>query len=139
MQSEVFGPDHIARGADNCSGEAVLELAYVARPRVRPQCGAGFLTHDRRCCARVTRELGDQMICEAWQIIHAVAQRRQLDLHDSETIVEVVAESASLDFLLEVAMGGGDHMRLRPLTTLCTDGIEFSFLEDAEQRRLELE
>jgi hypothetical protein len=43
------------------------------------------------------------------QNVHAaVAQRRQLDGDDRETIVEVFAECALLDGFFQINVGGGD-------------------------------
>ena len=46
---------------------------------------------------------------EVGQILDPIAQRRHLDRHDVEPVVQVLAEPPFLDRLVEIDVGGGDQ------------------------------
>ena len=108
--TEEFGID-LQRGASREDGgalEDVLQLADVARPRVR---------HQPAECRRVDavkppgdprRELVEEVLRQQRNILGPLAERRELDREDAEPVVQVFAERLLADGLLEVAVGGGD-------------------------------
>ena len=73
----------------------------------------------RRICARRVRplislpywpaNLVDEMALEQGQIFLAILQRRHMDLHHGEPVVQILAETFFGDFRAQVAIGGGDH------------------------------
>ena len=49
-----------------------------------------------------------EVLDEVRNVLGAIAQRRQVDLHDVEPVEEVLAEAARLDLDLQVAVRGAD-------------------------------
>jgi hypothetical protein len=48
-------------------------------------------------------------------------------------VVEILAEDAALDALLEVLVGGGDHAHVHLHRRLAADAVELAFREHAQQ------
>ena len=61
------------------------------------------------------------------------------DLHDAQSIVEILAEAPVGHHLLEILVRRGDDARLRLLGALGAHGLEFAVLNDAQQLALEVE
>jgi len=75
---------------------------------------------------------------EVRDILHAVAQRRDLDGDDVEAEEQVLAEFLALDAFLEVPVGGGDDADVDLDGAVAADAFEFAFLEDAQELGLDL-
>ena len=72
-------------------------------------------------------------------VFGALAQRRQLDRDDVDSIEEVLAEPPFLDRLLEVDVGRGDQPELRLDRFAAADALDLAFLDRAKQLGLEIE
>src|SRR5690606_10478825 len=57
---------------------------------------------------------------------------------DVQAIEEVLAEAARVDFLLQVAIGGGNHAHVHLDGLATADALELLFLQDAQQLHLKL-
>ena len=62
----------------------------------------------------------------------------QVDRHDVEAVVQVLAEPAGVDLVEQVAVGGGDDPGVDLDGLGVADALELALLEDAEQLHLEL-
>ena len=78
--------------------------------------------------------LGDQR-----DVFHPLAQRRQVDGDDIETIVEILAKDLLFDPLFEIGVGGGDdaYVGLDRLDT--AEAHELLLLDDPQQLGLGFE
>ncbi len=84
--------------------------------------------------------LGDaaqQELGEVGDVFQAVAQRRHVDGHDVEAVVQVFAEVAPLDGFLQVAVGGGDDAHPHFQGLGAADPFKLTFLQHAQQLGLE--
>ena len=70
--------------------------------------------------------LPDEVLCKGGQVFAALAQGRDLDREDAEAVVEVGAEVAALDLLLEIAVRGGDHAHVGVAHLRVADALEGS-------------
>ena len=75
------------------------------------------------------RQLGDVLL--------TLAQRGQGDGHHVQTIVEILAEMAQPDLLLQVTVGGGDDADIHPQGLIAADPLHLPLLEDTQQLGLE--
>src|SRR5439155_950256 len=91
----------------------VAELADVARPGIggeRPQRVGAEAAHARSRLRLLGVEALDEPLRELGEVFQPLAQRRQRDGDDGETLVEVGAEGAGLDERAQVAVRRrGDH------------------------------
>ena len=72
-------------------------------------------------------------------VVAALAQRRQVQVDDVEPVVEVLAEAARLDLLLEVAVGRGDDADVDRLGLGVADAEDDPLLQRAQELHLQRE
>src|SRR2546423_7966736 len=73
------------------------------------------------------------MLNKHGDVVGALAERGQMQRDDVETVVQIGAEAARLDLLLEVAIRGGDEARIDRQCFGGADGNYLAVLEDAQQ------
>ena len=79
----------------------------------------------------------NEMLCQEWDILAAVAEGGDLDGKDIQSIIEIFAEATGDDFFFEVAIGGADNPDIRTAGAVFADAFVQFFLQDAEQFALE--
>ena len=92
--AEDVGID-LERGAgreDDGALEDVLQLADVARPRVRHQPAQGGRVDPVKPPGDPRRELVEEVLRQERDILRPLAERRELDREDAEPVVQVFAE-----------------------------------------------
>src|SRR5882672_1094335 len=72
-------------------------------------------------------------------VIPALAQGRQDEREDIESIIQVISESTLGYHLGQIAIGGGDQTNVHANRPRAPQTLEFLFLEHAKQLRLQLE
>ena len=72
--------------------------------------------------------LVEEVVQECGNVFAPLAQRRELDRHDVETVVQIVAQAAGLDFFQEIAIRGGDHAGVDANRRRITNPFELAFL-----------
>ena len=128
------------RRDDDGALDHVLQLAHVARPGVLPRARpAPTASKPRTALAGGAVELGDEVLDQARQILEAIAQRRQRDREDVEPVVEILAELALGDQLLEVAVGRRDHAHVDVDGLGAADALELALLQHAQELDLHLQ
>src|SRR5438067_12736656 len=85
----------------------------------------------------LTVEHVDVVRDQQWDVTVAFAQRWQRDRHHLQAVEEILAEFALGDFLLEVAVGGGDDANVDADIRQTTDTLEGLLLEKPEELGLE--
>ena len=78
------------------------------------------------------REFLEEGHGEEGDVVPALAQGRDVDVHDVEPVVEILAESSLGYLLLEVAVGGGHDAHVGLYGLLPAHALEFPVLEDAQ-------
>ena len=135
---EVLGADRRAAREDHRALDDVLDLAHVARPVVLAQLLHAVGCEARRRHAHLARELRDEVVRERPEVVEAIAQRRQVDREHVEPVVEVLAELALLDHLLEVAVRRRHEANVDLHGLVAADALELALLQRAEQLDLHL-
>src|SRR5262245_17114241 len=121
------GDDHRALGRR-------FKLAHVAGPGVtfeRLQDLGRDLVGDRPPVLIVV--FADEVLGERQDVFLAVAQRRQVNVDDVQTIKEVFAEIAGPDGALEVGICRGDDPNVDLVRLRVSERGEFAFLDHAQQ------
>src|SRR5690348_10241014 len=114
--------------------DTVFELAHVAWPVVGEH-RLQRLLRQSVVAAVAAQEMGD----EGRNIFLAVAQWRQTEVDDVETVEQVPAEGAFLYFFGQIAIGGGDDPEIGTSLNEGTDRAELLLLQNAEQLSLQIE
>ena len=83
-------------------------------------------------------DLVEEAITERREIFATFAQRGKLELDDLEAIVEILAEAALLDLLLEIAVGRGDDPHIDLDAARAPDPLELPLLQDPQHLGLGL-
>src|SRR5262245_60145333 len=86
----------------------IFELTDVARPGERVQSRNRLGADGKKLLTEFLRELGSHTSGQRPNILHPVAQGRQIERHHVEAIIEVLAKFALLDGFFEIAVAGGD-------------------------------
>src|SRR6187397_2128708 len=79
------------------------------------------------------------MVYERRQILPPLPQRRHRDRKNVEPVVQVPAERASVHFLREVAVGGGDDQNVYSRRPRAAETLELSLLQYPKKVRLQFE
>src|SRR5579872_5626907 len=108
-ESEVVGYERdVFICEDERAFDRVLQLAHVALPAVCFQRANRLRRHLLRAALRFARKPGEKLSYQKGNIAFALAQRRQLDGEDRESIVEIFAELLLRNLLVEVDVGSGN-------------------------------
>ena len=70
---------------------------------------------------------------KAADVLAAFAQRRELNREDAQAIEKVLAEPASVDLFLQVAIGRGNDADIDPAGARVADAFQFLLLQNAQQ------
>ena len=119
--------------------ECVLELAHVTRPVITGQ----HIDRRRRDALDVAlvlaRELLEEVIDEQQHIRLALAQRRNEQGEDVQAVVEILAERAGRDRLLEILVGRRNQAHVGLDRLGAADALELALLQHAQQLDLRRE
>ena len=78
------------------------------------------------------------MICENRNVFDAIAERRQRDAHDVQSIVQILAKMLALDRLARIAIRRRDEANVDDrVMLLAADAANHTVLNDAQQLRLQ--
>src|SRR6185437_14511339 len=76
---------------------------------------------------------------EHGDVIAAIAEGREAQIHDVEAIVEVLAEGALFDHGEKVAIGSGEDARFDGNAVGCANGPDFALLQGSQEFCLQVE
>ena len=128
----------IAGGHDDGPLDVVLQFANVAGPLVLLQGGQGPRVDVGHVAVVLFIVDVEEMSDQFRDVLAAIAQRRQVDRHDVEPVVQVLAEAAGGGFGQEVAVAGGDDAGVDADGLRVADALELALLQDAEQLDLQV-
>ena len=110
----------------------VLELAHITAPRMLQKSGC----HLRRECpvsSVLLIESREEPRRQDEDLLFAISQRGNADLHHVQAVVEVFPEVASHEPLLEVAIGGGDDPDIDIDRAVSPDTGKAEVLQDVQE------
>ncbi len=132
----VRAGDAIVVGEDDQALHEVLELPHVAGPRLRGEERDGVVVDADVRPRGGLRELGHEVAREPCGVLGALAERRDVQRDDRETVEEILAELAGRDHGLEIAVRGGDDAHVDADGLGSADALELALLDDAQQLHL---
>ena len=74
---------------------------------------------------------------QIFDIAAPFAQRRKIQIHNVDAVIQILAEGAIFNFGLEMPVGGADNADFHFLVFLCADAAELSILQELQQLRLQ--
>ena len=83
------------------------------------------------------RMLLDKMLCQEGNILHALPERRQMDIDDVQTVKKVFPEGAPLARGLQVAVGRGNEPQVHLELAHAADPHDLAFLQHPQDLGLE--
>ena len=128
----------VARRHDDGPLDVVLQLADVARPLVLLQRGERPRLDVGHVAVVLLIVQVEKMSDQFRDVLAALAQRRQVDRHDVEPVVQVLAEPAGGGFGQQVAVAGGDDAGVDADRLRVADALELALLQRAEQLHLQV-
>src|SRR5690606_27987206 len=85
----------------------------------------------------VRRQPAQEVICEQRDVIVAIAERRQVQRDDVQPVVQVAAERAATDLLVEIAIRRRDDAHVDVDGLRRADGYDLALLQRAQQLHLQ--
>ena len=120
----------------DAGGDDVFQLANVARPAVPGEQRLGGRRERTNRRTAVLRHALEEVLGQARQVVEPVTQRRQLEHHALEPVVEVGAEAAITNRCFEVAVGRADDAHVDLDRLRAAHALELAFLQHPQQRDL---
>ncbi len=124
---------------DHDTLDYIAQLAYIAWPRVAHEGVDRIVGDFFRVPAVLRRELLQEMPCQQWNILRALAQRRHRKRDHVQAIEEVLAEVPLGNFIFEIVIGSSNHARVDRDCVIASDRGEAPFVERAQDLRLRLQ
>src|SRR5205085_4564850 len=113
--------------------DQVLKLTHVAGPIIFKQRVEKLRVQLQHSAAMLLGSLLGEVGGEQRNVLLTSAQRRQHERHDVQTIIEVTAKSARLDFRFEVTVGGSDESYINDDGLCAADALELALLQNAQE------
>src|SRR5207249_5425783 len=109
-----------------------LDLPHVARPFVTRQHLERARRHAPHVAVALTRGLPDEVLDEERDVLAPLAERRHVDGHDVQAVVEVLTELARPHRALEVDVGRRDHAHVDRDGPQPAEALDLALLQRAE-------
>ena len=87
----------------------IAKLSNVSRPLILEQCMSCIARQTSGWPAEGPADLLQKRLAQRNDVGWTVAQRRNLDVEDPESVEQVLAKVAALDGFPQIAVGRGDH------------------------------
>jgi hypothetical protein len=130
---QVVALDDVAFAHHHRALDRVFELSHVPRPRIDQQVLKRIVAEPLHISIVFFRILAQECVRQDRDIASSHAQRRHVELNDLEPVVEILAEPAFVDELLEVAIGRGYHTHVDFQSFIPADAFKLAFLQEAKQ------
>ena len=117
--------------------DAVRQLADVARPCVRVQRGVRGVVHARDRLPVSRRIVREKVLRQGVEVLHAFAQRRQMNHDGVEAVEQILAEPSAGNLRRQIGVGGREHAHVHITQSRGADALHLARLQDAQQLRLE--
>ncbi len=94
--------------------------------------------HLRRLAAVLLAIALEEELGQGRNVLSPRPQRRQMDRHDVQAVVQVFSEVPGANFILERLVGGGNHARVHSNRPALAHALEFALLQHSQQLHLKL-
>ena len=136
-QPEVLGLHTVAGGQGGRRLEQVLQLAHVAGKVVLQQKLERAPGKRDLLLPETPAVQPNEVLCQHRDVLVALAQWRDGELHHAQTVVEVLPELSLRHHRLEVAIGGGDQPDVHPHALPTAHPLHLPVLHHPEQLGLQ--
>jgi hypothetical protein len=133
VQPCFFHKESIHIGQDHGSLHYVLKFPDVPWPVIALEELRGMLIDPTNRFAHLRGISGDEILSQQKYVLAALAQRRNVNGKDVQTIEEVRTEFPGTNCGPEVAVGGCEYSNVDGDALRTSDSFEFAFLEHSQQ------
>ena len=133
VQVQVFRAYCVARSENDGALHDVFELTHVAGPMVAQKHVEGIGLDRIHGLLEDARVVAHEVVRDKRNVFGPILERRRIDAHDVNAVVEILAELAFGHKLGKVLMGGEDEARAQGNQLVRTQAVEFHLLQDAQQ------
>ena len=138
--SQASLSDSVEPGEQNhCALNDVFELAYVAGPAVALEDVHHLRRNHVDALSQRVRQPFHEMPSQQRDVASAIAQRGQRDGKDIQPIVQIPAESAVADFVVQISIGRRNNAHVDIDGSRTAQTLELAFLDGPQQLGLQLE
>src|SRR6266436_2042923 len=134
---EVGGGDEPSVGEDEGPLDGVLQFTDVSRPAVLQEEIASLRTEACLTPSHPARELAQEVVGQHEDIVRPLPQGWEMDAEDGEPVVEIIAETAIHDGLLQIVVGRCDETDVGAERRRATDTFVLALLDDAQELGLD--
>src|SRR3989442_889784 len=110
LRWQILGPELLTLAEHDGALDGVLELTHVAGPGIADQHLLRLVGDARHRGVLARGVLAEKVHGQHLDVVHALAQRRHAEQDDVQPVVQVLAQHAFLERLLQVAVGGRDDV-----------------------------
>jgi hypothetical protein len=133
---QVLQINHPAAAEESGPLDQVLQLADVARVAVLEEGVAGGGGEAGHVTPVLCGELAEEVLQEKRDVLAPLAERRDLDRHHVQPVVEVLAKGPVSHRLFQIAMGSGEDANVHAERLVAAHPLERALLQDAEELHL---
>ena len=130
---------HVAPGEQNRAFYDVFQFAHVTRPFHAAQRTQGFGGNAVDIAPHPAGNFEGEGFHQQRNIFRALAQRRQMDREDVQSIVEIVTKLAIGDHLFQIAVSGSDQANVGLDQFIAAQTFKLLLLQNAQQLGLKLQ
>ena len=135
-QHQIIERDFFASRHDHCTLDGVLQLADVARPIVRQDPVPRVVGEAGNALPVLRRITSQELLGQQLNVIGALAKRRQIDLHDGKSIIQVLAQLTFAERLLQIPVRCSDDANVDRDLLLASEAAHRARFERAQQLHL---
>ena len=133
---DVAGLKHRACPKSAGALDDIFQFAHVAGPVKLHEHAQRFRGYAGERLSRLLRKTREKKFGQAGDVFLVIAQRRNIDRHDIQAVVEVLAERAFFERRAQVAIRGGDQAHIHFDGARAAEPLEFALLQNAQQLHL---
>src|SRR6202030_2489634 len=133
---EVMRLDARLRANDDEPLDEVSQFANISRPGVADKDFHGRVAQLARFLSVGRAEFAQEISCQCWDILPAVAQGRHVKGNHVQAIEKILAKGAARDFLFEMLVRCGDDAHVDAQGGVGAHALEALFLEYPQNFRL---
>ena len=119
-------------GADHGKFDRAFQFSNIAGPGVGHEQMETVRVQIRDGFACGCTDLAEQGLCEQWNIISPISQRRQVDARHADAIEQISAKGAANDVFIEIVMRGGEDAYIHLPWMGLSQTRDFFFLKHPE-------
>src|SRR5215472_6685399 len=129
--------DHIFVPQDDIALDQVFQFPDVTRPVVLLQDAHQVLGDGFGAAVVLVVVVIEEEVNQIFDVAPAFTQGRHVQIHDVDTVEQVLAKGSTLDLDFQLAVGGAHHAHFHPLVFLGADAAELAVLQQLQQLRLQ--